>query len=657
MDYIQAPMELRALIARLMAGARVVSELRAEGTGGDWPQVSPGGELLHPDGWLRGGASGVGDGTNAEDTVDLGLAGTGLARERALRELPGEIERLTEAVAAHETDLAQVQGLQRQRREQMATAGRAAQTAEAHAQHLARAVAALQREEERAANDLQLAQTLAEQLAGEVAGLEQEVATSSMRVAEQEAAQQAAQARTQQMQEALDHLLEQTRDQQEEVGQLRTAVAIQRQGARSLAQRAEQSLAQARELEGQLSRRAERAAALSTQRGQLAETIAQQQATLAQLREQTRQLAGALQEQEVALRAAEQELGRIDSDQAQARQELEGLEVEYRHRIVDAQRARDAVDALEAQLREEWGELSETGAPGELSNPLDLLAAPAEGASGGEEERRPRPGTSVARPPQTEAPAEDTARMRRQIDQLRNRLRHLGGYDPDAPQAYEELKTRFEFLSGQVRDMEQASANLRTVIAELDATMRRRFTETFNTVNQRFQQHFTTLFSGGAARLELTAPRRQSQDDDDDEDPIFGVQREGSAPGGAAAQRGLGVGGIEVFVQIPGKRVQDLALLSGGERAMVSAALLFALLETNPPPFCLLDEVDAALDEANVVRFSEILEALADRTQFIVITHNRVTMTHSGAIYGVSMGSDSVSRVLSMRLTDVQAAR
>jgi chromosome segregation protein len=112
-----------------------------------------------------------------------------------------------------------------------------------------------------------------------------------------------------------------------------------------------------------------------------------------------------------------------------------------------------------------------------------------------------------------------------------------------------------------------------------------------------------------------------------------------------------------VFVQIPGKRVQDLSLLSGGERAMVSAALLFSLLETNPPPFCLLDEVDAALDEANVVRFCEILRTLSEQTQFVVITHNRVTMTHAAAIYGVSMGTDSVSRVLSMRLAEVKVGR
>jgi chromosome segregation protein len=172
--------------------------------------------------------------------------------------------------------------------------------------------------------------------------------------------------------------------------------------------------------------------------------------------------------------------------------------------------------------------------------------------------------------------------------------------------------------------------------------MKRRFEETFELVNERFQRHFTTMFSGGHARLELTAPRRSAAEIADEEEDVV-----------APPAKNAGIGGVEVFVQIPGKRVQDLSLLSGGERSMVSAALLFALLETNPPPFCLLDEVDAALDEANVVRFCEILKVLAEQTQFVVITHNRVTMTHANAIYGVSMREDSVSRVLSMKLAEV----
>jgi chromosome segregation protein len=193
-----------------------------------------------------------------------------------------------------------------------------------------------------------------------------------------------------------------------------------------------------------------------------------------------------------------------------------------------------------------------------------------------------------------------------------------------------------------MRDMEQASTNLRTIINELDTTMRRQFEETFRAVNERFQVFFTQLFIGGSARLELTAPRRDAAADEDDapEEPR-GVPRK------------VSFGGVEVYVQIPGKKVQDLTLLSGGERALVSAALLFALLESNPPPFCLLDEVDAALDAANVVRFCAILRQLTERTQFLVITHNQVTMSHADALYGVSMQAESISRIASMRLEEI----
>src|SRR5437879_1606959 len=185
--------------------------------------------------------------------------------------------------------------------------------------------------------------------------------------------------------------------------------------------------------------------------------------------------------------------------------------------------------------------------------------------------------------------------------------------------------------------MEQAALHLRSIIGQLDVTMARQFEATFQAVNARFREHFTTLFNGGSARLELIAAR--SGEDD----------TQTSAPANMPA-------GVEVIVQPPGKKVQDLSLLSGGERALVSAALLFALLEINPPPFCLLDEVDAALDESNVMRFCEILKRLAQRTQFIVITHNRVTMMEAQVIYGVSMGGDSVSRLISMKLEEAVVA-
>jgi chromosome segregation protein len=180
--------------------------------------------------------------------------------------------------------------------------------------------------------------------------------------------------------------------------------------------------------------------------------------------------------------------------------------------------------------------------------------------------------------------------------------------------------------------MDSAALHLRSIIGQLDTTMAHQFEATFQAVNARFREHFTTLFNGGTARLEPTNAKG--------EDEAVASSISSSMPAG-----------VEVIVQPPGKKVQDLAMLSGGERALVSAALLFALLEIHPPPFCLLDEVDAALDESNVTRFCDILKRLAQHTQFIVITHNRVTMSAAQVLYGVSM-KDSVSRLLSLRLEE-----
>jgi chromosome segregation protein len=146
------------------------------------------------------------------------------------------------------------------------------------------------------------------------------------------------------------------------------------------------------------------------------------------------------------------------------------------------------------------------------------------------------------------------------------------------------------------------------------------FKETFDAVAGRFSELFTSLFNGGSARLELT-----------DSADLMNT-------------------GVDIVAQPPGKRAQRLALLSGGERALTAAALLFALLHVSPTPFCVLDEVDAMLDEANVGRFRGVLEELAQRTQFIVITHNRTTVEAAETIYGVSMGADGVSQVVSLQL-------
>jgi chromosome segregation protein len=210
--------------------------------------------------------------------------------------------------------------------------------------------------------------------------------------------------------------------------------------------------------------------------------------------------------------------------------------------------------------------------------------------------------------------------LEEEIHQLRAQVRRMGGVNADAPVEYAEVLDRHTFLTTQAADLEEAARSLREVISELDDVMRQEFEATFQAVARRFAENFVQLFGGGSARLLLTDPEDVSQT------------------------------GVEIVARPPGKRQQTLALLSGGERSLTAVALIFSILEVSPPPFCILDEVDAMLDESNVKRFRQALEALVQHTQFIVITHNRGTIQAANTIYGVSMGDDSVSQVVSLRL-------
>lgn len=211
------------------------------------------------------------------------------------------------------------------------------------------------------------------------------------------------------------------------------------------------------------------------------------------------------------------------------------------------------------------------------------------------------------------------------LGSLRRRYHELGAANPFAVEEYAELKARLETLETQQTDLRTAIARTRELIDELNAMIASQFTATFRALEVAFDAQFGRLFGGGYAKLSLT----------DADNPT--------------------ATGIEIVARPPGKRAQPLAMLSGGERALTAVALLFAMLEVRPVPFCVLDEVDAALDEANVGRFSEALRGLATNTQFIVITHNRGTIEAADALYGVTVGDDSVSRVISLRLDEARA--
>jgi chromosome segregation protein len=212
------------------------------------------------------------------------------------------------------------------------------------------------------------------------------------------------------------------------------------------------------------------------------------------------------------------------------------------------------------------------------------------------------------------------------ITHVRNQIKRLGAINFEAQVEYEELSQRHAFLTEQVGDLERASASLQQVIVELNDVMQATFKQTFEAIATAFQSTFKVLFGGGQARLTLMNAENIDE------------------------------AGIEIHAQPPGKRPQGLALLSGGERSLTAAALLFAILRVKPTPFCVLDEVDAALDEANVGRFRNMLESLGEQTQFIVITHNRRTVEAADAVYGISMGADGASTALSLKLDEAAAA-
>lgn len=216
----------------------------------------------------------------------------------------------------------------------------------------------------------------------------------------------------------------------------------------------------------------------------------------------------------------------------------------------------------------------------------------------------------------------DLAKMKRRIQELKNEIRGLGNVNVNAIEDYKNLYDRYDFLKKQHDDLVEAEATLMQIIEELDAAMRKQFQEQFARISQEFDQVFKELFGGGKGTLELM----------EDEDILEA--------------------GIRIIAQPPGKKLQNMMQLSGGEKALTAIALLFAIQNLKPSPFCLLDEIEAALDDNNVVRFAKYLHKLTKNTQFIVITHRRGTMTAADRLYGITMQEKGVSTLVSVSLLE-----
>jgi len=300
-----------------------------------------------------------------------------------------------------------------------------------------------------------------------------------------------------------------------------------------------------------------------------------------------------------AMAAADDQRSQILANESESREARRQAEDRYTSTQIELARLKQQSIEMERRLQEDFGLVMYEGATGQDPLPLENL---------------------VARLERIDIVPDG---LDKQVEKLRRKMRRMGSINPAAKREYDEVRERFTFLTEQIEDLNQAEVHLKQVIVELDEQMASQFQVTFEAVAEVFEEYFTRLFDGGAAKLRLLQ--------------VEGADRPG----------------IEIEVRLPGRRARELAMLSGGERSLTAVALIFALLKLSPTPFCVLDEVDAMLDESNVLLFGEILRELSEDTQFLVITHNRATIQEAAILYGISLGKDKASEVISLRLEDV----
>ncbi len=309
-----------------------------------------------------------------------------------------------------------------------------------------------------------------------------------------------------------------------------------------------------------------------------------------------------LEPAEKDLESAEQEEARLQEAESNAQRSLANAERMLGQVQLEQLRKQEGLDNLRQKITDDFGLVMFEYAQ-DVSGPVPL----------------PLDGMVEELPVVIEVSPE----LESQLAQHRSILRRMGPINPEAKQEFDKESERYMFMKTQIDDLRKAEEDLKKVIAELDELTKQEFSKTFDAVDKQFRAMFTRLFGGGSARLALTDPDNLVET------------------------------GIEIEARLPGRREQGLALLSGGERSLTAVALVFALLKVAPTPVCVMDEVDAMLDEANVGRFRDLLQELSKETQFIVITHNRNTVQAADVIYGITMGRDSASQMISLRLDQV----
>ncbi len=598
-DLVQAAPRLRGVVEYLLGRVVVTTDLptarrvlNASGSGERATVVTLEGDIVRPGGSVSGGSQ--------APRRDQGV----LARERSLRELPAQVAAANQALAELRAAQTGRQDALHAQRRQLAEIDQTLAAAARQAQAESAALAKLQGQAAQIAQELTWRQERLGAIERELDASRARDAEAQQRIAGLSAQIAAAQQAMAEAETTLSSL--ETATLAAEVMERRGAadiVAARVASQQALLANQQRALAQLRQ---EIQQKEQRGQALAAEHDALAASLETLRANDREFSSQIDAYARLIEPAEAELAALEAERSRLATEEAEQRKHLQREEEVHRRTQLALQRAQDELAHLRGEIEHDVGlvELEQSEALHDQP-PLPL---------------RPL----VERLPIVETLPEG---LEQEIRRLRALYSRLGSVNPNAPEEYAAALERYEFLTGQTNDLQQAAASLETVIKELDAVMQREFMATFRAVAREFKEQFTTLFGGGSARLELSDP----------DDPM--------------------TSGIEIVVRAPGKRTQPLPLLSGGERSLTAAALILAILKVSPPPFCILDEVDAALDEANVNRFRAALREAAEKTQFIVVTHNRGTIEAADTIYGISMGSDGASQALSLRLEEHDGQR
>ena len=386
--------------------------------------------------------------------------------------------------------------------------------------------------------------------------------------------------------EELAGLARQREELNQQSGQLeirQAALAKEQEAARDLSQRLSQQQA------GQ-----------TEQIQQLRERIAAAQEDNIRIQEEIREISERVQGQRQALEEHRQEIQRLSLSRQETEQET--VRLRSAQKEITAQREELSREQVRLEEKQRGIQAEYDGVISQLWDEYELTRSQAE---------------------ELRQPLEDPAAARKELTEIRGKIKALGSVNLAAIEQFEELNQRYTFMSGQINDVEQSRDGILKLIRDLTSQMKNLFTEKFQEIGGRFTKIFTKLFEGGTARLELTDPGNVLES------------------------------GIEIIVQPPGKIINHLAALSGGEQAFVAIAIYFAIMEVSPPPFCVLDEIEAALDDVNVSKYASFLHTLNDNTQFIAITHRRGTMEQADVLYGVTMQEEGVSKLLQLKVSEV----